>query len=227
MKKPHFMPGGARGKCPAYDGYGKAIAAGGASQFTSPNSVAAQITGDIDMDAKVVLPSWGGTAIIIGKDNNSTIREYGLHFISGTVRFFYTPDGTTARSADATVNVTTIPAIFQPGVPMWIRVTYASATGAVVHYYSTDGVTWNTLGAGATTTAGAIFASTALLGVGGNSSTSWDVTVYRARIYSGFRQSGGVLKVDFDPTRWTTGNTCTMATGEVWTANGHASFRYT
>lgn len=45
--------------------------------------------------------------------------------------------------------------------------------------------------------------------------------IHRVKVKNGI---GGTVVADFDPSRWTTGDTFTASTGEVWTRNGNAMF---
>lgn len=207
-------------------GFGRSVAAT-ANFFSTPDSVTSSILGNIDIDAKIRPGSgltWASSFGVIQKDDGAAQRSYALQILAGKLRFFYTPDGSTARLADSIVNVP-----FTGTQTGWIRATYDSASGQVTHYTSTDGSTWTVLGTGVVLTAGAIFDSTSTVGVGGvQGSTTWNVDTYRARVYSGFRQSAGVLAVDFNPAlSYTSGGTWTSATGEVWTIGGTASVRWT
>lgn len=219
-----FVPGGARGKCLAYDGYARATAGAAGNGFSTPDSVSLSITGDIDIDAQIRVVSGGLN--IIGKDNGTNDRDYALNLINRVPRFFKTPDGLTTAGhiADATVAMDTL---YPIGTVGWVRAKYISATGVVTFYTSPDGTNWTQLGTTVTITSGAMFDGTTALYVAANGSTTYGLDVYRARVYSGDRGAGGVLVADFNPTRYTTGTTWVAATGETWTANGTAQIRWT
>jgi hypothetical protein len=223
-----YIPGGAAGKSMLFNGFARSFT-GVNNYFSTPDSVANSIVGDIDIDAKILpdLGSWTATSpVILSKDNGSTQRDYTLAMQAGLIRFFYSTDGVTPKVADSTVNVSTR---FTNGTPAWVRATLVVATGTVTFYTSFDGVTYTQLGATVATAAGAIFDGTVLLSVGGlNGTASNNIDVYRARIYNGLRQSAGTLAVDFYPAlTYTTGPTFTGITGEVWTPTGTASLRWT
>jgi hypothetical protein len=193
----------------------------GTSYFSTPDSVANSIVGDIDMAVQVV-QAWpiAISATLLSKDDGAGNRCWALQpLANGLLRFFYSTDGSTARIADTTV---TVASVVPTGTIIWLRCTYASATGVVTFYYSQGGTTWTQLGAMVTITAGAIFNGTNGISVGGNTGggSAWLGDVYNAKIYNGIN---GTLVVDFNPSDWTTGNTFVSSiTGETWTLNGGA-----
>lgn len=210
-----FQPGGPAGMSQAVNGFVRGL---GSGTWNTPDSVAVSIVGDIDLDAKIKPPNWtAGTIGLIQKDDAATQRSYGLQLNAGLIRFFYTNDGVTPRTADSTAALSTV---FTTGATGWVRATYVAATGVVTFYTSFDGVTWTALGTTVSLTIGAIFDSTSLLYILGNASIGYTADVYRARIYTGLRQSAGVLAADFDPRRYSSGTTFTAVTGEVWTTTG-------
>jgi len=189
--------------------------------FSSPDSAASSITGDIDIQVQVALVDWTPSAIqlLVAKDTASVGgRSYAVFVnTSGTVGFQKTTNGTTLHIVNSSVATG-----FADGSTNWVRVTYASATGNVDFYYSSNGVNWTQLGTTQTTTSGAIADTAAQLAIGVFSdaiSLPANGKFYRVQIYNGIN---GTLAVDFNPTLYTTGNTFTAATGEVWTRNGTA-----
>lgn len=207
--------------------YGSAPGTAG-NYFSTPDSIAASITGDIDIRLKLAADDWtpAATDSVIGKWEAEGVQSYILRILtSGVLRLTYTADGTTDINRDSTAATG-----LTDGTANWIRVTLDVDNGAagndVNFYTSTDGVTWTQLGT-TVTNAGAtsIFDSTAAVEVAArNTGTAEPFAgkVYRAQIYNGIN---GTLAVDFNAgdalvggTTWTS-----RTTGEVWTVNGTAS----
>lgn len=190
---------------------------------STPNAAANQITGDIDIRAKVNFAG-GATGVIISKYNGSPNLAYNFRMSSaGALTFLFSPDGTTVINASSSINVSL-------NTDIWVRVTRVASTGVITFFTSSDGVTWSQLGIATTTTSGNIIASSSILEVGSRSAGAGDLftgRIYRAQIYNGIN---GTLAVDFNPqsfnpsssqTQWTS------ATGEVWTINlGSSSTLY-
>jgi hypothetical protein len=106
-----------------------------------------------------------------------------------------------------------------------IRLTRVASSGLLTFYTSTTPDVWVQLGATVAGTAGALFDSTASVKIGARSTAFTNAatgSVYRGRMYSAIRESGGTLAVDCNPSLWTTGSTFPSATGETWTLNGSA-----
>lgn len=193
------------------------------SYFSTPDSAAASITGDIDIRVKVALNDWtpAATSTLLGKyDAAGNQQSYLLQVLAaGTLIFYTSSSGTASTSA-----ISSVATGLADGSTKWVRATRASASGQVIFYLSDDGVTWNQLGTPQTNTAGAIFDGTALVTIGAfnNAGTGNPAAgrVYRAQIYSGI---DGTLAVDFNPNSWTSGTTWASATTETWTINGTAA----
>ena len=193
------------------------------SNFTSPDSVAASITGDIDIRVKLRMNDWtpAASSLVLTKFTSSNLSYYFFVQTDGKLNFQTSANGTTQVGA-----VSTVATGVADGATKWLRVTRDVDNGAsgntTVFYVSDDGATWTQLG-DAVTNVGAtsIYDGTGTVNIGGDSSgTFWLAgKVYRAQVYNGIN---GTLAVDFDPTRYTSGATFTAATGEVWTINGSA-----
>lgn len=194
--------------------------------FSTPDSVANSITGDIDVRVKVALDDWtpatntGLTAKTIG------VGQWHHEFLvlnaanAGKLYFRISVDGTAVSAATSTAAVS-----FTDGAIGYVRATRASASGNVNFYTSSDGDTWTLLGdPNIATTAGSLFNSSSALVIG---SEDAGVTyllagkVYRAQIYNGIN---GTLAVDYNPADFaetsTNGATAVSSgTGETWTLN--------
>ena len=187
--------------------------------FSTPDSAAVSVTGDIDVRACLALPSWtviSAASGIVTKIGSVGQRAYQFYInTNGTLGFGTTGDGSSITNATSSVATA-----FSANEIGWVRATRASATGAVLFYTSADGSSWTQLGTPASNTAGAIFDGSNEIQIGASSSVSpLSGRIYRAQIYNGI---GGTLVADFNPALYTSGTTFTASTGEVWTINGGA-----
>lgn len=192
-------------------------------QYTSvPDATALDITGDIDLRAKVALDDWtpGQNNVLIGKRSTNSDISYALMVrTDGTLGLQFSSNGSTAVSL-----VSTAATGIADGVTRWVRVTRVAATGAATFYTSTDGTTWTPLGAVVTSTAGNIWAGSGLVEFGsyntGTSSGNEMMTgnYYRAQVLSGI---GGTVVLDVDFTTKTVGaDTFVCSTGQTVTFTG-------
>ncbi len=189
---------------------------------STPDSVAASITGDIDIRVKVALTDWtpAGYAALTYKLGAAGQRSFYFAVVagvSGNLEFAYSSNGTATVAA-----TTTAGASITDGATSWVRVTYNSSTGKVNFYKSADGGTWSSVGTEVTVAAGSIFNSTTPVTIGSGSAGTTDLVngkIYEAQIYNGI---DGTLAVDFDASRYAGGTTLTGSTGETWTLNGSA-----
>lgn len=192
--------------------------------FSSPDSAAVSVTGDIDIRAYVALTDWTPSAnqTLVSKYASSAGgNSYSFDVLtSGNLNLTISVDGT----AFSAVNSGT-PTGVTDRAAKWVRVTRVAATGAVSFFLSDDGVTWSGLGAGGTSTTGSIFDSTTQLVVGAaNSGTANFVNgvIYRAQIYNGI---GGTLVFDANFDTYVSGTTFTESSSNAATVtlNGGAT----
>lgn len=187
------------------------------SSITTPDSVAASITGDIDARAQASSYDFtAGTQTLIAK-RAGTAEEYQFRITAGGTLQFIIWQAANARVAESTAAIG-----FSANTAHHVRATRASASGNVNFYTSENGTSWTLLGnADIITTAGAINDSDGVLSVGSYSigTEQFLGRIYRAQIYNGIN---GTLAVDFNPNLHSSGATWTAATGEVWTINGVA-----
>jgi hypothetical protein len=115
---------------------------------TSPDSAALDITGDIDLRAKVALDDWtpSATVALIGKLSGSTNRSYSMEIgTTGLLRFTWSADGVNTTLVSSTVAPT-----IADGATLWVRATFDVDNGAsgntTTFFTSTDGSTWTQLG---------------------------------------------------------------------------------
>ena len=195
--------------------------------FSTPDSVAASITGDIDIRVRVAMDDWtpSTNSIVAAKDQNGQ-RSWRLSIATdGKLQFLWF-EGTVLKGNGKSSVATS----FTNGVVQWIRVTldvltgdykYWTASGAILNPTASDFTQLgSTLSISAATsiddTASDIEVGSAFAG----SSLPLAGKPYRAEILNGI---DGTLAVDFDPPKATV-NTATFVTdtGETWTANGDA-----
>lgn len=139
----------------------------------TPDTASLDIVGDIDLRVLVALDDWtpaNAQGLVAKWVTSGNQRSYLLRVeaTTGTLRLFWTPDGSTVLSATSTAAP-----LVANGNALWVRATLDvdnGAAGRTVTFYTspaTDGVTWTQLGS-AVTTAGvtSIFNSTAEASVG-------------------------------------------------------------
>jgi len=196
---------------------------------STPDSVAASITGDIDIRVKVALTDWTPATLstLAARYVGGGSRAYlfGVN-AAGTLRLITSADGTALidRSSTASVSAANLDTVF---VRVTLDVDNDAVGNTAVFYTSTDGESWVQLGdpvvnAGTTS----IFDGAMSLEVGSDGSGATDRVngrIYSAQIYDGI---DGTLVVDFNPHRdavTPTGTITSSTTSEVWTINGASS----
>lgn len=174
------------------------------SYGSSPDSVATSIVSDIDLRALGAADNWadGLEHAVLSKWGAAGQRSYTFTLLSdGKLKLYWTTDGTTQLSATSTVSVTTVG--FANGVFRWIRAVLDVDNGAagrtIRFYYSTDGTTWNQLGADVVQgTVTSIFDSTASVEMGSLSTGTfnWLGKIKRVQIRNGI---AGTIAFDANP----------------------------
>lgn len=198
----------------------------GTDVFCTPDSVAADITGDLDIRVKATLDSYTtGDQTLIGKWPEFSQNSYMLRIRSaGTLQYQATENGTTTIAETEALGAI-------DGETVFVRVTHdvdnGSGSNVIQLYTSSDqGVTWDPLGT-ANTTAGVYsrFSGTGEVCVGGiqgGSNGRLRGTISRALIFNGI---DGTLAVDFNPSLATSSNALesfVSDTGETWLGRGNA-----
>lgn len=196
---------------------------------STPDSVVASVTGDIDIRVKVALDDWTPAAIstLLAKSTaTADQRSYALSVkTDGTLQLQTSPTGTAAALV---TSASTVAPTVANGAALWVRVTLDvddGAGGNVVKFYtSSDGTTWTQLGT-TVTNAGttSIYDSTTAVEIGSRDAGTTQVSAgkfYVAQVYS-----GAVKKLEFAAADAPAGVTSIIgfATGEVWTINGAAT----
>lgn len=190
---------------------------------TTPDAAGLDITGDIDIAAKIAPNDWTPAAdsYIISKYTvTGNQRSYALILTTtGTLTLQWSNDGTAALSKASTANLSAL----ANGATKWVRATMDVDDGAGNHlvnfYTSDDGSTWTQLGA-TVTTAGttSIFASTAVLEIGSRNGGTGDF--FAGKFFEGWVKTGIAGTAVARPIATVTG--VSDATPLTWTVNGTA-----
>jgi len=196
-----------------------------------PDAAALDITGDIEMVARITMPDWTPSAdgTLVGKwVGPSNLAYYWLIQTTGTMRLYTSANG--SSSVDHTSSAATG---FTDGATGWVKVTRASASGQVLHYIAADAgsntepTSWTQLGTAGSTTAGGIFAGTAAVGLGARSDGAGALSgnVHRLIIRSGI---GGSTVLDVDTSVLTdeSATSFTATTGQTVTINRSTGATY-
>lgn len=137
----------------------------------TPDAAPLDITGDIDIRAKISLDDWTPAALstVIAKWGSGGAQSYMLQVAAnGTLRFLWTTTGTYSASLD---KYSTVATGITDGTTKWVRATLDvdnGASGNDLKFWTSDnGTTWTQLGS-TITTAGvtSIFSGTATLDIG-------------------------------------------------------------
>lgn len=194
--------------------------------ISTPNAAANQITGDIDIKAKLNLVDWTPPlqGIIAAK------RDLASGAVNTSYSFVINTDGTLNLRASLTGGLvagqianSTAAVPFANNTIGYVRVTRQASSGDVNFYTSSDGVTWDALGTTQSTTAGNMFNSTEILTLG-NYPTASSVPL-NGNIYwcSLSNVIGGAATVYFDANDYdisgSQNSLVSSATGETWTVN--------
>lgn len=212
---------------------------GSSDGWTSPDSAAASITGDIFLAGWGAADDWAPTDnIFISAKYESTSdqRSYGLAITgassgtAGTFRLVTSPDGT---SGNQIVSASTAAPGYSNGTLQGFAVSVDISAETATFYTTTSSpwtphnkVIWEPYETVAHVTTG-IYDSTALITVGGNqddlTSGAWSGRIMRA--YAIASTDPTVAPAwDFDARALTPGvTTGTMSTSEVWTAVGNGT----
>jgi hypothetical protein len=208
-----FFPGGAARPLLSagafLDGVNGLVLQPVAGNFAStPDAAALDITGDIDIKAKVTMTDWTPTSqkYVVSKYQTDTQRSYSLIVATnGRLILLTSPDGTGASTLFGQSTVSTGVA---DGDTKWVRATLdvnnGSSQKVYKFYTSDDGTTWTQLGT-TVTSAGttSIFNSNSQLEVGSfqaaaSATAVWDGIIHRVIIQSAFDTVDNTTSVVFD-----------------------------
>lgn len=199
------------------------------SYLSTPDAAVLDITGDLELVACIRASSYtpAGGLDICAKWGGTQQSWQWSHMPAGTMRFRYSPDGTTTNSVTSTVAMSVT-----DGEYIWVKVTLDvdnGAGGRDVKFYTASGTyldspTWVQLGA-TVTTAGttSIFSGTSVLAIGSASNGTGNMfsgSIYRLIVRNAIG-SGGVF--DYDAREILTHGQATVldqSNGATITANG-------
>jgi hypothetical protein len=199
--------------------------------FSTPDSAANSITGDIDIRAYVAMDDWTPSAdqTIASKfDAGTGNRCYFFRVQTDGTLFLLTNSSGTSSANNVSFASTVAPTIAN-GAALWVRVTLDVDNGAsgktATFYTSSNGTSWTQLG-NTVTTAGttSIFNGTNVFEVGAQAvgtQNNFAGKIHRVQLYNGIN---GTLAVDFcPPYGWASGTWASTLTSEVWTVNTSGS----
>lgn len=189
----------------------------------TPDAAALDITGDIDIRAKIAPDDWTPAAnqrIVAKHVATGNQRSYLFSLLTtGALSLSWWTDGSTMVTTTSSANLSSL----TNGTRKWVRATLDvdnGASNAAANFYtSDDGVTWTQLGTtqltGATTS---IFASTSTLELG--SRDGGTDGLFAGKIYEAVVMNGIAGSEVAHPVATLSG--ITDATGRVWTVQGTA-----
>jgi hypothetical protein len=192
--------------------------------FSTPNAVANQITGDIEIVAKVNFASFSVTDTIVSKAQGAGAGADFAYLFSKTnsnLTFSYSNTGLVSSRVISTSSATLSSAGYAINQDFFIKVSRSATSGDVVFSTSPDGIVYTQLGSTQTTTPQPIANITSMPTVGSwaNATAYFNGIIYRATISNSI---GGAPVVDFNPNsynRATSQTSWVSATGETWTLN--------
>jgi hypothetical protein len=180
---------------------------------STPNATANQISGDVELVARIDYKNNSATQFLTSKSNGSgSAFTLDFYIDSNLLNFqFSLPEYQVATSTAGIGN----------SFNGFIKINRIASTGIVKFYTSLDGVTYTQLGSNVNTTAGNLVTNTDILNVGRywNNSNFFQSKIYRLTLSNSI---GGAPVVDFNPNQYnaaTSQTQWTSSTGEVWTIN--------
>jgi hypothetical protein len=181
---------------------------------STPNAAANQITGDIEIIAKIDYKNNSDFQYFVLKGSGINV-SYAIA-ISPTDRIYIDLKvGAIVYSQLSTVSISS-------SFNGFLKFTRLSSNGNIEFFTSTDGVTYTKLGATITSVpSGSITTNTESLLVGGTTSASFNFRSKISRLTIS-NSIGGAPVVDFNPNQYnaaTSQTQWTSTTGEVWTIN--------
>ena len=184
--------------------------------LSTPNAAANEITGDIEIIAKVAIYDTGYYNLLVSKDNASSERSFALSVTNTNYANLTLKIGSGA-AADFTSTVTTG---FAANEINFLKATRNATTGDIEFYKSLDGITYTKIGATISSTAGVLNNANTIVTVGSQGT----VNIAKAKIYrvTISNSIGGTPVVDFNPNQYNAANSQTQwtsSTGEIWSLN--------
>jgi len=181
------------------------------NSFTTPNAVANQLVGSVDIDASFEVQASSNNFSAGKLATNGSGVSYAINLNGSNIRY---------GDSSGTYNIIANIASFLPstGTRFWIRVLHTGTTATA--YTSLDGSNWTSRGSNTVATLASSNTSPIVFSSG--DAIANPIKLFSARIYNGDRASGGTLVVSCDPNsynRATSQTSWVSATGETWTLN--------
>lgn len=202
---------------------------GSAGNYCStPDHADFDITGDIDIRARVLLNDWtpGAASAIAAKYGNAGNRTFRFQVsTAGKLQLIVSPDGTALTTVESSLATG-----ISDGAAAWVRVTWRASDGRVQFFTHADqhdppsAGAYSQLGTDQTAAIGTLKNSSAVFEVGSiaaGSSLVMTGKLYYIQVYNGI---DGTLAAGPDFGGTTGGSTYTDPQGHVWTKQGTASF---
>lgn len=179
--------------------------------YSTPDSAAVSVTGDIDIRCKVSAHDW----------TPASSQAFVSKRSAGTGWMFYLNGGSDGKLVfveGSNFDISTVAPSFTDGADYWVRVT-RETDGTTTFYTSSNGATWTQLGDSVAGTAGALADTAHALEIGNDAGATLAGRVYRAQVLNGI---DGTVVADFNPNDYREGSTLlSSATGELWTIQGN------
>jgi hypothetical protein len=184
-----------------------------------PNEAALNITGDVDLRARIATDTitTGIIQTIMSRGAAVNTSTYLFRIsTTGALNFLF-GDGTNNFSVSSSVLLSTV--VNDRGV-IWVRVTRAVSAGEVTFFTSSDGLTWTQLGTiqSISTNTPSTPSESLTIGVRGTTTQPWAGKVYRAQVLNGIN---GTTVLDIDTSVITSGaaTSFTALTSQTVTIN--------
>ena len=195
------------------------------ASFTTPDSVANSITGDIDIRWRGICPDWSSinSQTLVSKYSSGLGDEQKSWWFwlnsAGRMNFGVSDTNVSVVYVTATAIASAFPEL------IWLRVTWSDSSNECKFYFSATGDSWLQVGTTLTLSAAGIYDGTAPIVVGSAAVPAnvnmVEGNVYRVQIFNVV--GGTVPVVDMYPTDYTSGSSwVSAATGETWTLSGAA-----
>jgi len=188
-----------------------------ASNCTTPNAVANQITGDIEIIYRGSFDNNPSTNnLYVSKWESSGLSYFFGTNNTGNLRVGFNIGGTSTFANSSVAYATGV---------NWYRVSRVASTGVVTFFQSTENtsninsVNWVQLGTTQSTVSGNITSTNSIVSIYRSADQANRGRVFRATISNSI---GGAPVVDFNPNQYNASNSQTQwtsSTGEVWTIN--------
>jgi hypothetical protein len=150
------------------------LTSGTTAEILTPDAAALDITGDIELVARISPTTWtpptGNGGTIIAKEQTTTTRSFRwLLDTTGALTFSISANGSAISGVASSVTLPSIGAV--NGQPLWVRVTRVVSTGVIQFFWATDQTNeptvWTQLGTNLTNQTGVTtFSSTSQVSFG-------------------------------------------------------------